>query len=60
MVNVYEADLAWAAFKQVVEGFIPSKQEEIDKAWKFWATQSSQKKLMLQKQNNLRARLRAL
>ena len=60
MVNQYEADLAWKAFGQLVKGFVPSQEEKIAQAWKDMAKQSSQKQLLLQKQNNLRARMRCL
>ena len=53
-------DKVWAQFAQVVKGFIPSQQEIIDQKWRDMAKQSSQKRLMLQKQRNLSARYRAL
>ena len=61
MVGTKEsADVAWETFALVVKGFIPSQEERIAQAWADMAKQSSQKKLMLQKQKNLSARYRAL
>ena len=60
MVNKFEADAAWQTFALVVKGFVPSQQERIAQAWAEMAKHSSQKDLMLQKQRNLSARLRAL
>ena len=53
-------DKVWAKFAQVVKGYVPSQQEITDQKWREMAKQSSQQRLMLQKQNNLRARMRAL
>lgn len=59
-MSKYEMDCAWAQFKQVVKGYIPSQQEIIDSKWKAMAQTSALKRQMLEKQRNLRARLRAL
>lgn len=55
-----QMDAVWTAFGQVVQGYRPSQQEIIDEKWRQMAKMSAQKKLMLEKQNNLRARMRAL
>ena len=56
--NEYERDLAWNEFKRLVEGgSLVDKNEE---KWKEMAKRSSRKELMLQKQRNLRAKMRAL
>lgn len=59
-MSKYEMDCAWAQFKQVVSGYIPSQQEIIDTKWRQMAQTSSLKRQMLEKQRNLRARMRAL
>lgn len=53
-------DLAWSQFKKVVKGYIPSQQAIIDAKWAAMAQQSSIKTRLLQKQHNLKARMRAL
>lgn len=60
MVTKEEMDLMWNQFRMVVNGFIPSQEEKIARAWAEMAKTSSQKRLMLQKQHNLRARMRAI
>lgn len=60
MVTKEIADRAWSAFSQVVKGYIPLQEEKIAQAWDKMSKQSSQKRLMLQKQNALRARMRCL
>lgn len=55
-----QMDAVWTAFSQVVKGYIPSQQEIIDQKWRDMAKMSAQKRLMLEKQNNLLARTRAL
>lgn len=53
-------DLAWSQFKKVVKGYIPSQQAIIDAKWAAMAQQSAIKTRLLQKQHNLKARMRAL
>ena len=60
MVTKEMVDNAWSTFRQVVKGYVPLQEEKIERAWAEMAKQSSRKKLMLQKQNALRARMRAL
>ena len=54
------ADIAWQTAKRVLEGYDPEHEQRVAQAWKEMAKQSSQKKLMLQKQRNLQARMRCL
>lgn len=60
MENTKERDAVWEAFRQRMRGYQPTQQEIIDQKWHDMAQQSTQKRLMLQKQNNLLARHRAL
>lgn len=60
MANTTSADAAWTLFALVVKGFIPSQEEKIAQAWAEMAKHSSRKDLMLQKQNNLKARMRCI
>jgi len=54
------ADRAWSVAAQVIKGYVPEEEERIARAWAEMAKTSSQKRLMLQKQKALRARMRAL
>lgn len=60
MVEHTQADIAWQVFALVVKGFIPSHEQKVAQAWAEMAKHSTQKDLLLQKQRNLSARLRAL
>lgn len=53
-------DLAWSQFEKVVKGYIPSQQDIIEAKWAAMAQQSALKTRLLQKQHNLKARMRAL
>lgn len=59
-MSKYEMDSVWSQFKQVVKGYVPSQQEIIDAKWRQMAQTSALKRQMLEKQHNLRARMRAL
>lgn len=51
--NQYEIDKVWKDFKDLIKnGFIDNK--DVDDKWKSMAKQSSQKRLMLQKQQSLK------
>lgn len=60
MVTKEMADIAWQTAKRVLEGYDPEHERRVAQAWAEMAKQSSQKKLMLQKQRNLQARMRCL
>lgn len=53
-------DKVWETFARLMKGYTDSREEDIAKRWAEMAKMSSQKKLMLQKQNNLRSHMRAL
>ena len=54
------ADIAWQTAKRVLEGYNPEHEKRIAQAWAEMAKTSSQKRLMLEKQRNLQARMRCL
>ena len=60
MVTKEMADIAWQTAKRVLEGYDPEHEKRIAQAWAEMAKMSSQKKLMLEKQRNLRARVRCI